>query len=166
MTDIVIDIRAEALLARIQGAAAVMEQRLTRAVTRLSIEVQAAVKEQKLTGQVLHVRTGTLRRSINRRVTQIPQGTFASVGTNVSYARVHEFGFRGNVSVRARTRKVKSAFGKPLRAAALQNVRAHSRRVDLPARSFLRSTLREQEPRIVSSLRDAVLGALVDRPAP
>ena len=106
-------------------------------IQRIAVDVTAHVKDQKLSGQVLKVQTGRLRRSINFRVTESATGVQATVGTNVEYARIHEFGFRGSVNIKAHLRKLKSG-----KKAA---VRAHSRNVNLPERSFLRSTMREMQ---------------------
>ena len=57
---------------------------------------------------------------------------------------MHEFGFSGTQNVRESLRTVKQAFGRPI-SPVEAIVRAHSRKVDLPERSFLRSALRELE---------------------
>ena len=59
---LIVSMRAETLLARLAGTADRLDKGMRAAVERLSIIVQTGVKEDKLTGQVLHVRTGTLRR--------------------------------------------------------------------------------------------------------
>lgn len=128
-----------------------MQAALLRVMNRLSIEVQRGVKD-KLTGPVLHVRTGTLRRSINRRVEQIGGGVTATIGTNVKYAGVHEFGFQGTVDVREHVRRMKSGTNVA--------VRAHARQVDMPERSFLRSTVTDMAPHIKAEIRKAVLAAV------
>ena len=105
---------------------------IKREIRRVAIDVLAHVKDKKLSGQVLKVQTGRLRRSINQRVTESDTGIEAKVGTNVEYARVHEFGFKGTVNVKEHMR--------------LGNkVRAHSRKVNLPERSFLRSSLQDMQ---------------------
>lgn len=151
---LIVNISAEQFLARLRGTGDRLAQNMQRVVTRLSIEVQAAVKD-KLTGGVLHVRTGTLRRSINRVVVTTPDGgALATVGTNVVYAGVHEFGFHGPVNVRAFVRKAPKT-GAPV------NVRAHAMQMNMPERSFLRSTLTDFTPRIRSELRAAALEAVL-----
>lgn len=104
---------------------------LKREITRVAVDLTAHVKDQKLSGQVLKVQTGRLRRSINYRVTDSGTGIEARVGTNVEYARIHEFGFKGTVNVKEHLRKGKQTY----------KVRAHTRRVNLPERSFLRSSM-------------------------
>jgi phage gpG-like protein len=144
---ITVDIRAEEFLARLKGAGERLHAVMVRVVTRLSIEIQAAVVSDKLSGQVLHTRTGTLRRSINRVVFDEPGRILAQVGTNVVYARVHEYGFQGIQNVREHARKG-------------HIVRAHVRNVNMPERSFLRSTLREFEQKIRTDIRRAAMEAL------
>lgn len=100
-------------------------------IRRVAVDVTAHVKDRKLSGQVLKVQTGRLRRSVNLKVTESATGVEARVGTNVEYARIHEFGFTGTVNVKEHMRKGKQAY----------TVRAHTRRVNLPERSFLRSSL-------------------------
>lgn len=68
--------------------------------------------------------TGRLRQSITNTPPQIQEGSNTvtmGFGSNVKYFGVHEFGFSGNVPVKAHQRK-----GKP--------VRAHSRYVKIEAR--------------------------------
>jgi len=105
--------------------------------------------KEKLTGEVLQVRSGRLRRSINMRM----EGTggdqvSGTVGTNVLYAAIHEFG--GTIP------------GHPLEAVNAKALRfmpkgasdfIFRRRVQIPdirmpERSFLRSALREMLPGI------------------
>lgn len=150
---LIVDIRAEAWLAKLKGGGERLSQNMVRVVTRLSLLVQGAVKD-KLTGQVLHVRTGTLRRSINRVVEKVGDGAIATIGTNVSYAGVHEFGFDGDVSVKAHVRKIAHP-GK--KSPGVANVRAYTRHMHVPERSYLRSTLREWTPRIRQELKAAAM---------
>lgn len=103
-------------------------------IKKIGYDLSAKIKGEKLSGQVLNVRSGRLRRSINAKFSETATGIDATVGTNVEYGRVHEFGFKGTVKVREFVRKNKV------------RVRAHTRRVNLPERSFLRSTFREQKP--------------------
>lgn len=131
--------------------------RLVRVMERLTIEVQSHVKQDKLSGQVLKNRTGTLRRSINRRVESTPTSVQGIVGTNVKYAKVHEFGFKGTVSVREHLRFITQAWGRPISTTEV-TVRAHQRKVVLPVRSFLRSALKDKQGEIVFRLSEAKRG--------
>jgi phage gpG-like protein len=143
----VITVDASVLEERLRKAPAEMRRALVVAAQRLAITAQRKVKGEKLSGQVLHVRTGTLRRSINQEVTETEDGVFATIGTNVRYAAIHEYGFDGQVNVRSFLRKGRE-------------VRAHVRNVHLPERSFLRSTLRDMESQIREDLKRAALKVL------
>jgi phage gpG-like protein len=134
------------------------KQRLYLRIQELSLKLQRHVIEDKLSGQVLKVRTGTLRRSINRRVTMSDTSIQASVGTNVKYARIHEYGFTGPEQVKAHLRKITMAFGKPLKEPRTVNVRAFTRQMNLPERSFLRSALADMTGEILDGMTAAVKG--------
>lgn len=126
---------------------------LGMSVQRLTLKLLAKVKSEKLTGQVLNVRTGRLRRSINQRVERNSQGIFGKVGTPVKYGRAHELG--ETVTVKAHLRTIKQAWGKKLRQPKVVQVREHT--VKYPERSFLRSALREMEPGIRAEMRRALI---------
>jgi phage gpG-like protein len=121
-------------------------------VARLGALLQRKVMGEKLTDQVLHVRTGRLRRSINLRLDDEGNQVTASVGTNVEYARVHELGFSGTVNVPQHSRKshMRRVEGKKKRKriAAAEVVRAHQRRMHIRPRPFLGPSLAEMAPAI------------------
>lgn len=143
---------SDAAVERLGDSADAVRAALAREVQRIALDLLSSVKADKLSGQVLNVRTGRLRRSINQRVEVDGDAAHGFVGTNVEYARYHEFGFSGTEDVRSYFRKCKS--GKVTR------VRAHTRTVDYPEHSFLRSALAgmqdEIKDRLRSSLRDAL----------
>jgi len=158
---ILVTIPSSSVLLKLPTFQARMHARLTKVTQRLAIMLQRYVKESKLTGQVLHVRTGTLRRSINQRVD--PQKNVGYVGTNVRYGAIHEFGFRGTVTVKEHMRQMRATgrwslgsekgtrwlrgkkIGEPF------SVRAHTREVNLPMRSFLRSALEDKRAEIIAT---------------
>lgn len=143
------------IIARLNAMPRNLQSGLARAITRLGLELQRKVQGEKLSGQVLHVRTGVGRSSINLKVDQSATAVTASVGTPLSYMRAHELGFHGTVSVRAHLRQITQVFGHPI-APTTQHVGAHSRRMNLPERSFLRSSLREMQTAIQSGVAEAV----------
>lgn len=166
-----VDLTAERFLARLAGADGRLDAAMVRVITRQSIEMQAAVKDKKLSGQVLHNRTGTLRRSINRLVVEEPGRVYAQIGTNVVYAGAHEYGFNGVVNVRAHVRRVlesrqtlskngKQILRKKRGVVGETTVRAHPRHMVVQERSYLRSTLREAWPAIKAELKSAAIEAL------
>lgn len=163
--NLIVEMKAEALLARMTGGPDRLHTALRREVDRLSLRVQSSVKDDKLTGQALHVRSGTLRRSINRKVEETPSSIIATVGTNVAYAHAHEYGFDGQETVRAHTRRSVRQLAVKRRDRAGKSegtieVREFTRHVHIPERSFLRSTLREYTHEIQQSLRAAALEAI------
>lgn len=143
----------------IDRAGAQAEAVARESIGRLTLRLQRQVK-QKLSGEVLKVRTGRLRRSITNRVESAGGVVSGIVGTNVSYGKTHEFGFEGEISVKEHLRQIrehgrfslKSVKGQELGIWQLKRgkltgqtatVKAHTRRVKLPKRSFLRSALEE-----------------------
>ncbi|TXH41836.1 MAG: HK97 gp10 family phage protein [Desulfurellales bacterium] len=136
------------LIARLEGMPGQLRKWLLEAVTDATIRLQRGVVADKLTGQVLSVRTGTLRRSINMRVEQTPTSITGIVGTNVHYGAIHEFGG----TVQQHQRLVTMVFGKPLKFPVWATVKEYN----LPERSFLRSTLHDQLPSIRQSIQNAV----------
>ena len=165
----------EDMVRRMAGAPAEIQNALQTSVSRMALRLLARVKADKLSGQVLKVRTGRLRRSINQRVVREGQGVYGYVGTNVDYGAVHEYGFQGTVSVRAHIRKLSSrdmvgfiggketskrtSIKRTKTASGVQFVGAHTRNVKLPEKSFLRSALREMQPEIERAMREAVQAA-------
>lgn len=133
---------------------------MTQLITRLTMRLLVRVKGSKLSGQVLNVRTGKLRRSINQRVagqdTPMVSGT---VGTNLVYARPHEYGFKGKVTIREHVRTQVTAFGRSITPVQVV-VGSHARNVTLPERSFLRSALADMSGEIDAQTNATVLEAL------
>lgn len=133
---------------------------IVQSVGRSALRLQREVMQNRLSGQVLNVRTGNLHRSIHQQVTSSGGAVIGEVNTNVRYGKAHEYGFAGTVNVKASLRQVRQAFGRPLKAPRYVQVRAHSRNVRLPERSFLRTALRDLKPEIEADLRNSVKGAL------
>jgi phage gpG-like protein len=143
------------VLARLRTIPGAIESAVLRAITKLGIDLQRKVQEEELTGQKLAARSGSLKSSIDLRVDQRATIVTATVFTNNEYARAHEFGFSGTVNVRASLRRITQAFGRPVSAKTI-GVRAYSRRVDLPERSFLRSALEEMAPTVQDEVEAAL----------
>lgn len=131
-----------------------------QSIGRLTLKLLTRVKVNKLSGQVLNVRTGRLRRSITYVVNKTPSRITGIVGTNVEYARAHELGFSGEVSVKAHLREIKKAWGKDITPRTVE-VRTHSRQVNLPAKSFLRSAMEEMTPEIIQTLQQSIRQGII-----
>lgn len=145
---------ADQVVLRLREMTSATRAALARAVTASAIELEARAKE-KLAGEVLKERTHHLHDSIHHQVQESASAVTGVVGTDVVYAAIHEYGFSGTEQVREHLRRISVAFGKPI-APVEATVRAHSRRMQMPERSFLRSSLKELEPAIVARLRAAV----------
>jgi len=129
--------------------------RLLEVMDSAAQDIQQHVTREKLSGQVLNRRTGTLRNSISKRVNTDTSSVSAVVSTDVKYARPHEYGFQGTVTVPAHQRTQTMAFGKSI-ASRMVEVRAHPMRMNLPERSFLRSSLREKAPVEIERIRKSM----------
>ena len=148
---------APLITAQVTGAAEVavkleaikpaVQKELVMTIKRLAIDLQRHVKQDKLSGQVLKNRTGTLRRSITQKVVEAQDGVRGIVGTNVSYGKVWEFGYQGNVLIR-------EAFGRQLKFPVWK-------RLNMPERSFLRSSLNDLADKIRKDIKEAVVRSAV-----
>lgn len=145
--------RMEALPPRLMGG-------IKDEVRRLTLKLLRHVKEDKLSGQTLKNQTGTLRRKINQEVLSDQTGVVGKVGVKLSYARAHEFGFDGMVTVHEHLRQVKQAFGRVLSAPVTATVHPFERNMRLPERSFLRSALHDMEDEIATGIDTAVRKAV------
>lgn len=120
-----------------------------------AIFIQSYIKSKKLSGNPLHRRSGRLSGSIHQSVSQNKSGVKATVYTNLSYAAIHEYGFNGTVTVKQHLRTIKQAWGRPISPKQI-TVRSHSKKINMPERSFMRSALRENEVGIRQALQNAV----------
>lgn len=149
------------LIARIEAMPAAVHAALLRKVTVLALKLEAKIKTDKLSGQVLNVRSGALRRSISNAVedssTKITGRAFSS--GDVKYAAIHEFGFKGSETVKAHTRVIKQAFGKAISPKTVM-VSAFTRQMNMPERSFMRTALADMQGEIVQGLTAAVAEGL------
>jgi phage gpG-like protein len=133
------------------------EPALKQLIQRLTFKLLAMVKAEKLSGQVLNVKTGKLRRSINAKFEN--SGNTGTVGTNLIYAKVHENG--GPIEIGAHMRMMKQAFGKPVKVPREIPISAHI--ANFPEKSFLRSALKDLEPKIQPAVDRMVKKVLKDQ---
>ena len=156
-----------------------IQAELAYSIGRATLMVLRRVKQDKLTGQVLNVQTGRLRRSITNSISSNGTGKIIGiVGTNVAYGRIHELGFRGAVNVKEhlrRTKTQKKLFTRGARVGQInvkQTLRdqkaksptilvsAHTRNVNFPERSFLRTALKDMQPVVLKDIQDSISRAL------
>jgi phage gpG-like protein len=121
--------------------------RLYRAISEQALLFEEIVKTEKLDGQVLNRRSGELQNSVFSLVTEDGGGIMGTVGANTPYSRIHEYG----------------GIIEPVNALALRfqidGKWIYAKRVTMPERSYLRSTLAERADEIRAALLAAVAGA-------
>lgn len=120
-----------------------LERTLTTATQEITMRLVAEVKANKLSGQVLKVRTGRLRRSITGRVRSSDGVITGEVGTNVDYGLIHEFGGAAGMAT------AKATFAQQFKVAG-----------PFPKRAFLRPTLAESQEAIKKRMAQAVAEAI------
>lgn len=129
-------------------------------------------------GILRHV-TGRVKKSLRRNDAQIRGETVeGTIGTNVRYAGVHEFGFEGDVQVKAHRAKnaatdvllvsggrrifrweLEGSGAKRAKqvASGTVQVRAHSRRMKIPARAPIARGIEDKAEKTGKALGEAVL---------
>lgn len=132
-----------------------IDAEVRQSIARSTLKLLIKVKREKLNGQVLNKRTGRLGRSITQKPIELSNGVAGIVGTNVEYAPPHEYGFNGDVTVKAHLRMIKMAFGKSISPKQV-SIKTHTRKVDLPEKSFLRSALEEMRKEIKQDLEVSI----------
>lgn len=151
MTDAIKIVGGDRARALIQQFGRNFPKAVEREVTAFALDVTAGAK-RKVSGDVLKVRTGRLRRSIHPEVLASTGRVDGTVGTNVEYAAAFELGFKGSVSVRSFVRQQVKAFGRSIAPVSV-TVRAHNRNVDIAPRSFLMTALNEASPPLPERMR-------------
>ena len=181
---------AAAVLEKTRAFPAIMSRVVADAIDRRNQFTVGYIVATKLTAagpKFLNRRTGRLGGSARATKAVIEGGTVtSSIGTNVEYAGLHEYGFKGTVSVAAFTRKnpqadkfsragvtltrrQASAFfskdGRTTRAgvlkisSAVSFVRAHQRKMNFPARAMFQTGIDEQLPLYTADISDAIIAA-------
>lgn len=125
-------------------------------------ELAGYIKADKLAGQVLNRRSGRLSTSVHP-ITAHDSGTAISAGAGggaaVPYARIHEYGglIPAHTVVATNAKALAFTVNGMLRFAKSVNIPA----VNMPERSYMRSSLREQAPDGIAQLRAAVKEAIL-----
>jgi HK97 gp10 family phage protein len=125
---------------------------------RLVLKLSNNIKAEKLSGQVLKNRTGTLRRSISSSVSTSGTATIGKVGTNVEYAAIHEFGGRTREHDILPKRGRALAF--PWKGKQMILAKVHHPGSQMPERSFMRTALEEMRPEILEEFNNAIMEVL------
>jgi phage gpG-like protein len=147
------------LIERLDSMPGKLQAALYQKVSLLALKLEAKVKK-KLSGEVLNVRTGDLRRSIASKVEQSPHAVIGKVYSSgdVKYAAIHEFGGQTKAHV------IEAVNGKAL-AFMAGGKQVFAKRVNhpgskMPERSFLRSSLADMREEITQELHQTVVDTL------
>ena len=143
----------DAVLAWLRAAPDLVASGLGRAITTLGIELQRKIQENKLTGQTLAARSGSLESSSNLQIDQSDNRIAATVSSGNGYT--HARSFAGAVDVGVNLRRITKAFGRPIPRKAV-SMRSYHRRVSISHGSFLQSALEGMDP----AIRDEAEAAL------
>lgn len=156
-----------------------MAEGVRRGLDRANLIVLSRIQRKRFTGvgpfpvpqQKLGHRSRRLIRSLGASRAIVRQASTlrvgSGIGSNVVYFGVHEFGFEGTVSVPAHTRKMPerqrvSSKGRQYTIpAGMQSVRAHSRRMRVPARRPLFAGMIESQNR--ETYKDELYTAITDQ---
>jgi phage gpG-like protein len=145
----------QALIARLSAMPSRVHEALLRKVTALDLLLEAKVKD-KLSGDVLQVRTGALRRSIFGCVQDAPTWVVGRVQSSgdVKYAGIHEFGGTTPAHDIVATKAKALAFMMGGKQVFFKSV--HHPGSKIPERSYMRSSLADMRDAIVEGMTEAV----------
>lgn len=130
---------------------------IVQKINSLAIRLEAHIVGDKLQGQVLHHRSGTLASSIRFKPAH-PEGTsiiaeVTGAGGPAWYGRLHEYGATFARHSTARFGRGFTKAGTKGRRIRSLEQRTMATYVRLPERSFMRSSLIDLKPRIAEELR-------------
>lgn len=155
-----VELRGESdLIARLTAAPNKVRSSLYTAVLKLTLQLEDKVK-QKLSGDVLNVVSGTLRRSITHSVEQTSKGVVGKVYSSgdVPYARIHEFG--GTTQPHEIVATKAQALHFVWNGKEVFFKRVHHPGSVIPERSYLRTSFEEMRPLMAPALKDAIVAGL------
>jgi phage gpG-like protein len=151
---------ADAVADTLRAAPAKIQAAVRRAVEESAARVLSAAKA-KVSDDVLHVKTGRLRRSLHYVLGGTDTAPSAAIGTNVEYAAIHEFGGQTKAHVIEALNAKVLAFEKG--GVTVFATRVNHPGSRMPQRSFLRSALAREASGIKQRIEAAVGGALPGR---
>lgn len=153
------NVRTDKAIAYLRQFPQTAHGKLLRILQVIGFDLQGYIQRQKLQGQVLNHRSGWLSSHVVAAPVE-DLGTSARVTVGVStsavpYAAIHEFGFHGTEQVKAHTRIQTMCFGRSIEPVTVE-VGAFSRVMNMPERSYMRSSLRERRAAYLGMIRKAV----------
>lgn len=146
------------VIARMNARRAKLMPALKQTITGQAILLVAYIQKNKLQSSPLHHRSGRLQASIKQNVAATAQSIMAKVYTNVSYARIHEYG--GKTPAHEIVPKKGQALAFPMGGKTIFAKRVNHPGSRMPERSFMRSSLNENEQKIKEAITRTVRGVL------
>lgn len=147
-----------ALIAKYNGASARVQLALQKEISTIILKLERHIKADKLSGQVLNVRSGNLRRSIHARLPVEVSGPTVTgkVGQSgdIKYGAIHEFGGTTPAHVIEAKRANVLAFvmgGKTVFAKRVNHPGSK-----MPQRSYMRTGLADMRDEIATRISGAV----------
>lgn len=135
---------------RYNMSSGVLKPALTRIGIRVRNDTVINIRRQHL------IDTGNLINSIRYEVFTEQNRAGVVVGSfGVPYAAAHEFGFHGNVSIRAYQRLMTKVFGNTVDPRKIA-IGPHNRRMNIRARPYLRPAVRKNAKFISDTIREAL----------
>ena len=133
---------------------------LQRKVTEFALLLEAYVKTNKLSGQVLNKITGSLSASIQHRVEAVGSAIWGFVFSagDVKYAAIHEYG--GVIPAHDIYPTKAQALAFAMGGDTIFAKHVHIPEVHMPERSYLRSSLQEWAQRIETGLKQTAIDTL------
>lgn len=149
----------DAMIAKIQARVQALRPngpKMKEALTRIGLYVSSVAKVNVRKQNLID--TGRLINSIRYEFFKDGKDQGVQVGSfNVPYAATHEFGFRGVQRVPTYTRRMTKVFGRKLDSPINVSVGAHTRKMNIKARPYMRPALKSSQTFIVDTLREALL---------
>lgn len=146
-------ITRDGLMARLDDIAEAIIAVLGETTANLALALQARVLEG------MPDSGGPLGQSIAIILEQNDAIASATLGSDLPYAGVEEYGFSGVEQVREHLRTQSMVFGRNVSPREVL-VRAHDRNVTLPGHAFLESPLEEMAGDIEQAYESAIMGVL------
>lgn len=129
-----------------------------RRIVRSALNLAVFIRNNRLSGFPLKIRTGLLKRSVVSSADEAAYGTliYGRVNTVVPYAKIHEYGQYGPQNVLQHTRMHEHNWSKKNNPPFPVQVSPYTRIMSMPQRSFMRSSLSAMKAQIIAFISGGV----------
>lgn len=154
-----------AVIAQLDSMPDTVRVALRQKIRALALRLQTHIQRDKLSGQVLNVVTGALRRSIHNTVTEDKYSVTGRVMSSgdVKYARIHEFG--GKTRAHDIYPRKADALSFMMGGRRVFAKVVHHPGSQIPERSFMRTGLADMSAEIVRGMKEAIITGLMQAQA-